>query len=31
VAKNVYRTRNGEMRELIARIEEACRERIEIA
>jgi len=31
VAKSVYRTRNGEMRELIARIEEACRERIEIA
>jgi ATP phosphoribosyltransferase len=31
VAKNVYRTRNREMRELIARIEEASRERIEIA
>jgi ATP phosphoribosyltransferase len=31
VAKNVMRTRNQEVRELIARIEEASRERVEIA
>ena len=31
VSKNVYRTKNKEVRELIARVEEVCRERIEIA
>lgn len=31
VAQNVYRTKNKEMREVIARVEEASRERIEIA